>query len=165
MGERTAYRVKLENKEKREISPYLRQQWGIHINKGGIEKWIEKIAQYLCGTEDATIGDGLSALRSDLAVDTGRLFNAILNVTSNRRFNSIYRELPPDVSNHGVVEIEIVEWDEWHINHIPVKWDKDEGEEMLEDDIETIAKVEFEEGKTVEEGMDYEWMAGEDDWF
>jgi len=166
MGERTGCRVKetgyrvKDNVQKPgeasktvEYSSYLRQQWGVTIKPDSIKIWILEIAKTLGGSRE--IGSGLKALRHDL--DCGRLFNALVSVTSEPPFDRITKEKPHDISNHGILEIEIVEWNYWQIRHIPVEWDAENGEKIVDEKSEVIAVARFEEGKPICEGYSYEW--------
>lgn len=172
MGERAGYRCS----EGEKVSPMLRKQWFIGDTKQDLEKFVRRVAEVLMsnefGEEELVIGDGSVALRNDLGID--RLFPAIVTAIYSPPFDSIYKEMAHDISDHGIYEIEMIKWNEWLVNSYRVtivRVDKEGNkygiDEILEKKLNTkdmkwnqevgdktvLMKVRFREGETLEEGM------------
>lgn len=112
------------------------------------------------------INDGSLALRYDL--DQTRLFPAMISALYQAPFNSIHDSLNCDINDHGIYEIELVEWNHWKINHYDVISTAVEGEtkrgkriyKSLPDKLGekvTLCEVHFQPGMTLEDGTSFTW--------
>lgn len=139
MGERTAYVVR--DRERR--SPYLRKQWGI-FTTDQIISLVYATARVLSTSYNGeeSVGSGLVALREDL--DSRRLFAAMVHVLYKPPFDEISIDIPDDIDDHGIFEIEIVKWNHWVVWH----YDSDHSEYSKE----KVVEVTFEYGKKLSDG-------------
>lgn len=164
MGERSAYRTAVVNKREGTMySPYLRKQWFVGDNEEDIKQLVRGVAKGLTYTphknEHAEVNSGHISLRHDLTSSPGRMFHALVHSIGNLPFDEITKELPPDITNHGIYTIKAEHWDKWVVEQTPVIWVEsgDIDQEVLEDETITLAEIKFKRGETVEEGMDFVW--------
>jgi len=144
MGDRIGYRIRSGD----ESSAILRKQW----QDQSIEEIIVDVAKTLVWGYE--IGSGMCALRSDL--DVGRLAAALYHIVYNPPFDSIHTDpLSCDISDRGLYEIEITEWNFWKVWHYTINYD-----DIVISDPELIAEMRFEDGKPLSDGMTYT-MVGE----
>jgi len=154
MGHRGAYRVR----DGDDVGPYIRQQWAITGDEEEIRELVRSVAETLCtdySGETQQINSGGVALRHDLFV--GRLSAALIDCLYSRPFQSVTTGVPADISNAGIFEIQLIEWNRWQVNHIPVTWDSDNGDTVHHDRAELLASVSFEDGAELENGMNFRW--------
>lgn len=154
MGHRGAYRVR----DGDETGAYIRQQWAIHGEKEEIKGLVRDVAETLCrdfSGETKPINSGGVALRHDLFL--GRLSAALIDVLYDRCFQSVTTDVPPDISNAGIFEIQLIEWNRWQVNHIPVRFESGEGDIVEHDRAELLATVAFEDGAELDNGMSFRW--------
>ena len=119
MGSRIGYCVR----DKTERSPIFRKQWSSSISKGVEGMWIRL-------SDNKGLGDGGQAIRDDL--DWGRAFASLVVSFWDRCFNSIESGTNCDISDNGLIEIDITNFKEWKIYHIKVDWDDGiEGSKIL----------------------------------
>ena len=151
MGERAGYRVREGNT----VSHILRKQWFIGNRRKDIETLVKKVARKLLindlikeGVEE--INSGGIALRHDLYI--GRLTASLFSVLYEPPFDSIEHSPDCDISDWGLYEIELVEWNRWVIWHYDVAWNDGELENK-----EKIAEVTFQSGKMLDDGMHFVW--------
>lgn len=154
MGERSAYRAR----EGEKTGPMFRRQWYVGDSPEDIENLVRGIAENLMDSryEDSEINSGGNALRHDLFL--GRLNTALFGALYDSCFQSMVCGTPTDISNHGIYEIELIEWNHWAVNHIPVHWDSDEGETVMERQTQPLAEVWFTSGEPLEKGMEFDWL-------
>ena len=107
VGERIGFCVRDETGR----SQIFRQQWMTEPETAVMNTW-----NTLGGT--TSIGSGGQALRADL--DIGRAFAALVYSNYLPPFNSIQDTINCDINDHGLVEIDITQWDSWKIYHIPI---------------------------------------------
>lgn len=143
MGDRAGYRIK----EGAEVSHLIRKQCQID----GIEWIVTNVAKTLLESynDEGIIGDGFVALRGDL--DLGRLTAALYNTVYAPPFDSIETDpLGCDISDNGLYEIELVEWNYWKIWNYAFGWN-----DLSLSDAVLIAEVRFTEDKSLSDGMEY----------
>lgn len=165
MGERAAYRVKQGD----EYSPMMRKQWYVGSSHQELTNLITKVASMLAssrfsrrGDVVSEIGAGGGALRDDLGWN--RLAAALFDVLYDPPFDEIVSagDIHCDINDHGIYEIEMIEWDIWEINQYDVDWNSDTESNSL-GLMTHIATVTFQNGKTLEEGMGIDFHVS-DDW-
>jgi len=110
------------------------------------------------------------ALREDLGI--GRLSVALLLAVCHPPFDEVVEDgdINCDINDHGIYEIELVNWDHWEINQYPVHWEKGKRDTLGEKT--HLATVTFEKGKSLEKGMiilyhvpdDWEYPEKPDGW-
>ena len=151
MGERAGYRVRVGN----EVSDILRKQWFVGESKGEIRELIKNVATMLLQEYNGIgkINSGGVALRNDL--DLGRLTASLFATIYTPPFDSIEKTIW-DISDWGLYEIEMVEWNKWIVWNYSVDW-----EDNSIKDKEKLAEVEFKEGKTLDNGMSFVWFGGD----
>lgn len=110
MGSRIGFRV-IQKDEKSQV---FRQQWN-----GGVEKTIIKTWEALIAGK--TLLDGMQAIRDDL--DIGRAFCALVASNYQPPFESIEKDTHCDISDNGLIEIDISNFKEWKIFHYKVDWE------------------------------------------
>ena len=145
MGDRAGYRVK----EGDEVSNLIRKQWQMD----DIKELVTDVAKTLLNEYDdeALIGGGHAALRNDLGI--GRLSAALYHVVYEAPFDSIETDpVKCDISDNGLYEIELVEWDYWKVWNYSIGW-KDDDRALF--DGQLIAEARFTEGKSLSDGMTY----------
>jgi len=145
MGNRAGYRVREGNK----TSHILRKQWAIE----DIGHVVKDVAQMLCTTVrgHGVVGAGNVALRNDLHI--GRLAAAMYSVLYRAPFDSIATGINCDITDAGLYEIELVEWNVWEVWRYPVHLGATSPDTLGTARLITI--VTFTGGKSVEEGMVY----------
>lgn len=111
MGERIGYRIR----DKDGVSDILRKQWMEDPRLVTQNTW----DMLLNGDK---VGSGMCALRDDLEI--GRGFAALVASNYNAPFDSIEKDIHCDISDHGLIEIDVSQYDNWKIYHIPVNWDE-----------------------------------------
>ncbi|MHA1368216.1 MAG: hypothetical protein ACTSRA_00685 [Promethearchaeota archaeon] len=118
MGERAAYRVR----DGLAFSHMMRKQWYQGGDKESLKSLIERV---ICTLNGGALGVGSmifgSALRPDL--DIRRLTAAMYNVLYDPPFDSIEYDYNCDIRDHGLFELEILEWNVWAINHYDIQTD------------------------------------------
>ena len=117
MGERIGYRTR----DKNGTSQIIRKQWMKNVQEVVTETW-----NTLGGNPD----NGMQAIRNDLEND--RAFAALVSVVYDPPFDSIHDNVQCDISDHGLVEIDVTDYKNWNIYHYEVDWDKDAGESLNE---------------------------------
>lgn len=145
MGDRAGYRIK----EGDEVSNLIRKQ----CQFDDIKEVVTEVAKTLLQgyNDEQTIGGGSVALRHDLNI--GRLTAALYHVVYEPPFDRI--ETNPvtcDISDNGLYEIELVEWNYWKVWNYEVGWRNDDPDIF---DPVLIAEVWFTEGKTLSDGIEY----------
>ena len=129
MGSRVGFRIR----DKDGVSQILRQQW-----RGSIPKGIEKMWNLLGGKP----GNGGQALRDDL--DKSRGFAAMVVAYYDPPFNSIEEDTKCDITDNGLIEIDISNWCLWKIYHYNVGWETDSvGELSDKTEIATMSENGF----------------------
>jgi len=94
--------------------------------------------------------DNIKMLVSDVA---GRLTAALYHVVYNPPFDSIQTDpLSCDISDNGLYEIELVNWNYWKVHNYSIGW---EGDDVHLFDECLIAEVRFTNGKSLTDGMNY----------
>jgi hypothetical protein len=183
MGERAGYRV---SDAKGRVSWIVRHQWYYGGEKVELEVVVGKIAgclmqsSYMMGEKDLKIDGGMVALRHDL--DIARLFSATVKALGSDCFDSLEADIECDINDHGLYEIELVDWNKWNINHYDVDtycirhntpmyrgdhYDKyiknakglgdcKTSESRLGPKV-TLGVVTFKEDKSLETGMKFKW--------
>jgi len=148
MGNRAGYRVRDGNK----TSHILRKQWAIE----DIGHVVKDVAQMLCTTVRGhdDINAGTVALRDDLHI--GRLAAAMYSVLYRAPFDSIEVDINCDITNAGLYEIELVEWNFWKVWNYSVHTNAT-GPATLGEPW-PIAIATFAGGKSVEDGLVYTLM-------
>ncbi len=144
MGDRVGYRIREDDK----VSHLIRKQWKID----NIKMLVSDVAKTLLTDYDGQgkIGDGGSALRDDLHI--GRLTAALYHVVYNPPFDSIQTDpLSCDISDNGLYEIELVNWNYWKVHNYSIGWDDD----IHLFDGHLIAEVRFTNSKSLADGMKY----------
>ena len=145
MGLRIGYRIRSGD----ETSAILRKQWKNYAIDRIVFGTAKTLMTCFVIRGEKPIGSGLCALRSDL--DIGRLSAAMYHTVYSPPFDSIETDpLGCDISDNGLFEIELVEWDHWQINHYEIGFD----DETLSDP-ELVAEVRFTEDKPLFEGIDF----------
>lgn len=134
MGERAGYRVR----EGDEVSHILRKQW---YTGDDMDLLVTDVVNVLATGH--LIGSGRCALRDDLGI--GRLSAALFSVVYDAPFDSIEFDTVCDISDHGLYEIEMVEWDHWKVWNYCVAQD---GELLRR---ELLTEAFFEVGKAIGE--------------
>ena len=124
MGSRIGYCVKSE----RGRSPILRKQWAGSTEYGVTDMW---------KTLGGNPGGGGQAIRADL--DIGRGFAAMVSVFYDPPFNSVQMDTNCDISDNGLIEVDITLYDKWKVYHIEIGWD--DGEEGKEGKKTLIAEM------------------------
>ena len=183
MGERAGYMCR----DGKCVSPMLRKQWYIGEDKASIRNFVMKTAKVLMnasdiyfGGEETIIGGGNVALRSDLGIS--RMFPAIVYAMYKPPYDEIFADVASDISDHGIFEIELLEWNKWQVNNYPVdsEWMDENGkkhtseevinsldmrfnklvwhENVKEEEAMAMAVIEFEEGKTLKDGVKFDWI-------
>lgn len=145
MGDRAGYRIR----EGDEVSNLIRKQWQI----SDIKELVSDIAETLLHDYNmqGKINDGFVALRHDL--DIGRLTAALYHAVYDQPFDSIETDpVTCDISDNGLYEIELVEWNHWKVWNYAIGW-RDDDQDIF--DPVLIAEVTFEEGKALSDGMTY----------
>jgi hypothetical protein len=110
MGSRIGYRAK----SKEGVSPLLRKQWMSSIEEGVTKTW-----KTLTG--GMAVDDGMCALRSDLSWH--RTFAVMVNSFYSPPFDEICDKTNCDISDNGLIEVDITNYKNWEINHYDVNWD------------------------------------------
>ena len=154
MGERAGYRVSKNGKS----MLMIRKQWFVGSNHTDLKGLVVEVANVLmtdkfglCGdSKSLLIGGGAVALRNDLGV--GRLSMALLNVLSEPPFDEVVEgdDYHCDINDHGIYEIELIDWNKWELNNYPVKY-ANKTDALGEK--KNLATVTFEEGKDLKSGM------------
>ncbi len=116
MGERIGYRIR----DKDGVSDILRKQWMEDPTIVTVRTWETLLA-------GEKVGSGMCALRDDL--DTGRGFAALVYSNYNAPFDSIEKNVHCDITDHGLIEIDVSKYDNWKIFHIPISWSENESRE------------------------------------
>jgi hypothetical protein len=109
MGSRIGFRV-IQKEDKSQI---FRQQWN-----GGVEETIRNT--WLTLSAGKTLLDGMQAIRDDL--DIGRAFCALIASNYHAPFESIEKDTKCDISDNGLIEIDINDFKEWKVFHYRVDW-------------------------------------------
>lgn len=149
MGDKAGYRIR----DGDEVSNLIRKQWQIE----DIEDLVTNVAKTLLESYKGqnVIGDGGVALRNDL--DIGRLTAALYHVVYEPPFDSIETNpMSCDISDNGLYEIELVEWNHWKVFNYAFGW-KDDDIDLF--DACLIAEVTFTEGKSLSNGIKFEVKA------
>ncbi|WP_309400026.1 hypothetical protein [Cerasicoccus maritimus] len=74
--------------------------------------------------------NGAQAIRGDLGFD--RAFAAMVGVGYHAPFNSIEKDTRCDISDNGLIEVDISQFDTWKIYHIEIGWlGDDDGKEGM----------------------------------
>lgn len=175
MGSNGAWVVKNTETE-REV--FVRRQMGTPRNKRQIERLMKEVAKRLMGPQyihnlsdfsaeeirerygdisEYEIGQMGVLIKEHLEEHVGQLSNALIRCVSKSTKEFISPDLSPGIETTGLFEIEVEDWNLWHINHYTVKDEVDEESKVK------VATVEFEEGKNLEEGFNFEWLQ-DDDW-
>lgn len=160
MGERAGYRVSSNGKS----LFMLRKQWYEGSSHKELTDLIIKVASCLM-TDQFSLGrpvlinDGTVALRDDLRI--GRLSMALLSALSDPPFNEVVEadDIHCDINDHGIYEIELVEWNKWYLNNYPVLYENKT--DKLGKKIH-LATITFTQGKTLSEGMKIEFHVPND---
>jgi hypothetical protein len=105
MGERIGFCFRDETGR----SQIFRQQWMTEPETAVKLTW---------NTLGGKPGDGGQALRDDLGID--RAFAALVYSIYQEPFDSIHDYINCDINDHGLVEIDITQFDNWKVNHIPI---------------------------------------------
>ena len=109
MGERIGYRTR----DKNGTSQIIRKQWMKNVKDVVTDTW-----NTLGGNPD----NGWQAIRNDLEND--RAFAALVVSVYDPPFDSIHENTDCDISDHGLVEIDVTNYKDWKIYHIPVPWEE-----------------------------------------
>jgi len=144
MGDRAGYRIREGDK----VSHLIRKQWKVD----DIKMLVSDVVKTLLTDYDGQgkIGDGSVALRDDLHI--GRLTAALYHVVYEPPFDSI--ETDPhrcDISDNGLYEIELVNWNYWKVHNYSIGWDDD----IHLFDEHLIAEVWFTNSESQTDGMNY----------
>jgi hypothetical protein len=155
MGERAAYRVSSKGKS----LFMLRKQWYEGSSYEELEALVEKVASQLMSGRFSLgnkilIGDGSVALRDDLQI--GRLSMAMLTALSDPPFNEVVEadDIHCDINDHGIYEIELVEWNKWCLNNYPVEY---QNKTDVLGEKKHLATITFIEGTPFPDGMNIEF--------
>ena len=132
MGERIGYCVRDPNGR----SPIFRKQWMIEPETVVKLTW-DKLLTTMSFEGDEfkevkrNVGDGSIALREDLT--KSRAFAALVNTIYSPPFDSIHTDINCDINDHGLIEIDVSEYNNWKIYHIPIPYNEDdkEGDKVL----------------------------------
>jgi hypothetical protein len=108
MGSRIGYCVE----DSKGRSHILRKQWMSSIEDGVNVMW-----HMLGGKPD----DGSQAIRNDL--DIGRGFAACVVSFYSPPFDSIEKNTNCDISDNGLIVIDIKDFKSWEIYHIKIRWE------------------------------------------
>jgi hypothetical protein len=93
--------------------------------------------------------------------DIGRLTAALYHAVYGPPFDSIETDpLGCDISDNGLYEIELVEWNYWKVWNHSIGWREDDAHLF---DAVLIAEVWFTEGKSLSDGMEYKEVSNDDD--
>jgi hypothetical protein len=158
MGERAGYRIREDNV----VSDICRKQWYLGGDKHSLEYLVTEVAKKVTGggygKVDAKIGGGMVALRDDLGLN--RLFPALVKTICEGGFDSIEKDINCDISDHGLFEIEIKEWNVWMINHYGINWKnyKNYWKDYSIGDKTILGAAIFETGKSLSKGTRFEWI-------
>lgn len=93
------------------VSPLLRKQWITSI-----EELVTKMWETLSQKNKAD--NGSQAIRFDL--DWDRAFASMIFVGYEPPFNSIHMELNCDISDNGLIEVDIRDYKNWKIYHYDI---------------------------------------------
>jgi hypothetical protein len=149
MGERAGYRVRANNK----VSPILRKHWYLGDSKPDIKKIvINTCANLMSEYHIELINSGSSALRHDL--DFGRLTLAFFNAVYSRPFDSLNEDENCDISDHGLYELEMKEWNRWEFKNYEID---DCCKELRISKPITICEILIEKDKLIKEGIHFHW--------
>ena len=144
MGNRAGYRIREGDK----VSHLIRKQWQYDDLRWVVTSVAQTLLQTCNGIGD--VGDGSVALRHDL--DIGRLTAALYSVAYEPPFDSIRTDpLTCDISDNGLHEIELVDWNHWKIWHYTIRW----GDPDKLFDPCLVAEVTFTDGEPLYRGMEY----------
>lgn len=154
MASRAAYRTKKDG----EIGVYLRKQNYAGRSKQDMRAWVKAVARNLSSGKE--VGDGAQALRHDLNIS--RLNSALIRSLLDPPFDEVHKNKAPDISQNGIFEIEVVEWNRWKVNHVPVDRINGEGEHIEEERQMEVAEITFEENKKLPDAANFEWKLDED---
>lgn len=109
MGSRIGFCTEDKSKER---SPIFRQQW-----KCSIEEAVSQMWKTLGGKPD----DGGQAIRDDL--ENGRAFAALVRSIYTPPFESIQLTTNCDISDNGLITIDITDYKHWIVYHEEVEWE------------------------------------------
>lgn len=105
MGSRIGYCIEKESKR----SGILRKQWMTSIKDGTEKMWF-----FMGGKPDSR----MHPLRNDL--DIGRGFFAMVNCFGDSNFNSIEEDTHCDISDNGLITINIDDYKNWKVYHTEI---------------------------------------------
>lgn len=113
MGSRIGYSARYRGED----SPILRKQWKTSIKEAVCRTW-----QILLDGHD--VGHGLCALRDDLAED--RAFAALCCAVYEPPFDSIHKDANCDISDNGLIVIDVTQFQNWKIYQHEVNFETGE---------------------------------------
>lgn len=141
MGERIGFRVK----DKNGVSAIFRQQFMSAPQEVVENTWNTLLSHKTFVDKDYSklqlvhgkVGDGMLALRNDL--DIGRAFAALVYSNYEPPFNSIESDVNCDITDHGLVEIDVSDYKHWKVYHYEVDWhDNFDVPSTLDEDSKTL---------------------------
>lgn len=141
MGSRIGFCVEKTYKDITQRSPIYRQQWA-----GSIPEIVESTWKTL--SNGLPVDDGMQAIRSDL--NTGRTIAALVYANYEPPFESIAIDVNCDISDNGLVIIDITNYKNWEVNHVDIDFEKEE----LKETKQIIGKIQ--DGK-------FEWSINAED--
>jgi len=119
MGSRVGYRVR----DKSGISPVFRKQWMTSI-RGAVDKTWKNLL------DGKSIDDGSQAIRDDLSWH--RVFACLVYSIYEPPFQEVCPGVNCDISDNGLIEVDINHYKYWKIYHIEIDFDSSsEGEKTL----------------------------------
>jgi hypothetical protein len=168
MGERVAYRASHKGKS----LFMVRKQWYLGSTRAELTGLVEEVAGklmydgYGLNRGMANIGGGMISLRHDLSL--GRLSMALLTAVASPPFDEVVEpdDLNCDINDHGIYEIELIEWNKWYLNQYDVEYHRtweDHGGGSTLGPKRHLATINFTEGEPLSSGMRMEFHVP-DDW-